>query len=112
MWSPSGSAPGVWHSAKSVKNRIVVAYRRLEQALEVGSIRRHHDLETRRVHEPTLQIVIVLATDAPTCSRECHHDHRESELATGQIAKLASAVDDGVHGQREKGREEEIHDRA
>jgi hypothetical protein len=94
------------------EDRVVVADRCLEQALEVGRARRHHDLQPRGVDEHRLEVVVVLAADAPAGAGHRQDDEREAELAAGEIAKLAGAVDERVHRQRQERREQQVDDRA
>jgi hypothetical protein len=62
--------------------------------------------------EPGLDVVVVLAADAPAGARHRDRHQRELELAAGELTQLAGAVHQRVHRVAEEGGEQQVDHRA
>jgi hypothetical protein len=64
------------------------------------------------MHEPRLEVVIVLRADAPSRARHAHHHEGKRELTARDVTQLPGAVHDLLHCVAEERREQKVDDGA
>jgi hypothetical protein len=93
-------------------DRVVVADRRLEQALGVRGGRRDRDEQAGHVEEQRLPRVRVRRAELVAGALRHAHDERHADLAAEHVVDVRGVVDDLVHRQQREVDRHELDDRA
>ena len=101
----------VVHLVLDEDDRVVVADRRLQQALRVGRRRRQDDLEARHVRDPRLQRLAVLRGGASRRAERRAQRQRHLQLAARHVVRLRRLVRELVHDEREEVAEHDVDHR-
>ena len=91
---------------------VVVADRRLEQALGVGGGARHGDEQARHLEVHGLEAVRVRRAELMARSLGHAHHERHPDLAAEHVVDVGGVVDDLVHRQQREVDRHELDDRA
>ena len=90
---------------------VVIADRRLQEALRVGRCRGRDDLQARHPHQPRDGHLRVDGSEATACSDDRANDHRHALRPPGEEPVLRDLVDQAVHREPEEVPEHDLEHR-